>query len=139
MSAPGRWFEKYSATGWYLAGSMAVAAGAQYLGDQRILLADVIRVILILLFVATSVRVVVSAWEARHSDLILMTFLSVPMYVGFAAEALVHNISRFGMPPSRTLGLNLFLFAIAFWRFFVSSKIISGDLPYHGKRDLLEP
>jgi hypothetical protein len=139
MPGPNRWFEKYSATGWYLAASIAVASAAQYAGDQRVLMADVVRVILILLFAATSSQVLFTAWESRHSDLILMTFLSVPMYIGFAAEAMARNVSRFGMPPNRTLGLNLFLFAVAFWRFFVSSKIVHTDLPYHGKRDLLEP
>jgi hypothetical protein len=127
------WYEKYSATGWYVAGSLAVASVAQYLGERTVLLADVVRVVLIALFALTSIKVVFSAWESRGSDLALMTMLSVPMYVGFAGEAISRNVTRFGLPPNSTLGLNLFLFALATWRFFVSTRIIRKDLPNHQK------
>lgn len=136
--AGAHWYEKYSATGWYVAGSLAVASLAQYMGTRTVLLADIVRGVLIVLYALTSLKVVLSAWESRHSDLALMTVLSVPMYVGFAGEAISRNVTRFGLAPNSTLGLNLFLFALATWRFFVSTKIIRRDLPYH-RRDLLEP
>lgn len=132
------WYEKYSATGWYVAGSLAVASLAQYVGGRTVLMADIARVVLIVLFALTSLKVVLSAWESRHSDLAVMTALSVPMYVGFAAEAISRNVTRFGLAPNSTLGLNLFLFSLATWRFFVSTKIIRKDLSHH-RRDLPAP
>lgn len=131
MAGATHWYEKYSATGWYVAGSLAVASAAQYLGNRTVLMADVVRAVLVVLFAYTTVMVVLSAWKSRGSDLALMTMLSVPMYVGFAGEAISRNVTRFGLPPNSTLGLNLFLFSIATWRFFVSTRIIRQDLPYH--------
>lgn len=120
------WYERYSATGWYVAASIAVASLAQYFGDRAILLADAVRVVILALFVVTAAKVIQSAWEARHTKpgLRMVAVLSVPMYIGFAAVSMSTNLARMGQPPHWSLGVNLFLFSIATWRFVVSTKIM---------------
>lgn len=119
------WYERYSSTGWYVAACLGIAIAAQHYASRTILLADGVRVAIIVLFLLTATKVVLSAIEARRSDLAIMTLLSVPMYLGFAGEALAANATNFGDPPGRTLGLTLFLFGIATWRFYVSTRVVT--------------